>query len=516
MKILTWAWWRKMANSKRYSFDKEQKEFLDHKLDRIPKHWREKALDKFTSIMRKKGVRAANDYINELIAPLENLLNIAVDDDAIKELSKALAFKVREWGGDYNNSFYTLANELCMAYAVRYPIEFDPNQQRARLTCDLWWLRNLRNSHARAREVAAINAGLVHRKASLYCSDDTMERRGEQIRRNASLLNEVILRSESGQQMTLADISKAGVSNPENRRAELITRVTGFEQLANEYGHKAVFITVTCPSRMHAVNSNGKNNPKYDGTKPDEAQRYLVECWARARAKLARLGVKYYGLRVAEPHHDATPHWHMILFFQEKDKNHLVDAINFHFLADSWFEEGAQENRVKFMHINPLKGTAAGYVMKYVCKNIDGIDEQHIDEIDGKKYEVGKNLHGRVEAWASTWKIRQFQQLGGHSVTVWRELRRVAAEVCEKAGAVILQGWQSVQKRADHKANFAEFITAMGGLNRSPKKSLIQIDDDYITRRGRYGETVARVINGVRERFGIMKAENNRENWERV
>lgn len=497
---------------RRYNFERDTKEFLDYKLARIPRHWRENALDKYHELLKTKGIRAANTYILDLIEPLENLLNIAADDDDLKNLSKELAFKVREWGGKYSESFNDLTNELCLAYAVRYPLEFDANQQRARLSCDLWWLRNLRNSHARAREVAAINAGLVHRKANLYCSDDTLERRGQQIKRNASLLAGVVMQSESGQQMKLGEIAAAGMANPDNRRAELMTRITGFEELANEYGHKAVFVTITCPSRMHAITANGKQNPKYDGTKPDEAQKYLVECWARARASLARMDVKFYGLRVAEPHHDATPHWHMILFFKDADKGHLVSEIQKYFLADSWDEKGALENRVKFVHINPMKGTAAGYVVKYVCKNLGGIEDEKSDEGN----ESSKSAAGRVEAWATTWRIRQFQQVGGHSVTVWRELRRVSVEVVNCAGATILGAWRACQKTELAKASFARYIHAMGGLDRNPKSSLIQLDDDYITKRGRYGETVARVINGVRERFGKARAQNNREEWHRV
>lgn len=497
---------------RRYSFERENKEFLDYKLARIPRHWRENALDKYSELLRTKGIKAANTYILDLIEPLENLLNIAADDDDLKTLAKELAFKVREWAGKYSESFADLTNEMCIAYAVRYPLEFDSNQQRARLMCELWWLRNLRNSHARAREVAAINAGLVHRKANLYCSDDTLERRGQQIKRNADLLDGVVLQSTSGQQMKLSEIAAAGMANPDNRRAELITRITGFEELANEYGHKAVFVTVTCPSRMHAITANGKPNPKYDGTKPDEAQKYLVECWARARAKLARYGVKFYGLRVAEPHHDATPHWHMILFYKPKDTGDIVRIITQYFLADSATEEGAKKNRVKFVFINPLKGTAAGYVMKYVCKNIGGLD----DELSDEGNQSSKSAAGRVEAWATTWRIRQFQQLGGHSVSVWRELRRVAVDVAIDAGRQIFTAWQGCQKQAELKASFAKFIQSMGGLERGQKDSLIKLDDDYVMRRGRYGDAVARVIHGVKERFGMNKAANNREAWHRV
>lgn len=509
----------------RYDYKADQKQFFENKLGRLPTKWRVKTLEKWKDLAKKQGIRAANDWLRLLVEPLENLLNIARDDDDIKILADEMAFKCREQAAQVaNRSVADDWRELCLSYAVRWPEEHDFNGIMARLTCGVWWLKKLRQSHARAREVAAINAGLVHRRGNLYVSEDTLDRRDQQIRRNRETLAGIKMVSESGQVMTLEEIAKAGVANPENRRAELMTRVTGFEELSIKYGHKAEFITVTCPSRMHAVLKEGTLNTKYDGTKPDEAQRYLVEVWARVRAKFHYNGFKFYGLRVAEPHHDGTPHWHLILFYQDKKitlkngtrieaKHFMRGVIRHYFMQDSEGERGADKNRVKFVSINPLRGTAAGYVIKYVSKNIGGIEGEKSDEGN----QSSESAAGRVDAWASTWRIRQFQQVGGHSVTVWRELRRVDEADVSAEFVQLMQAWRAVQgTREKRKASFAEFIEAMGGLDTPPSKSVVCLDDDYVTKRGQYGETATRVIYGVRLRGRFDRAPNNREDWVRV
>jgi hypothetical protein len=147
----------------------------------------------------------------------------------------------------------------------------------------------------------------------------------------------------------------------------------------------------------------------------------LKKVWAPAQAKLQRDGIEYFGLRVVEPHHDGTPHWHMLVFVNPDQAEALITTLRDYALAESPDEPGAQKRRFTVERIDPAKGTAAGYVAKYIAKNVDG---EHV----GTDYEgecAATESAKRVEAWASLWRIRQFQFFGTPSVTPWRELRRL-------------------------------------------------------------------------------------------
>lgn len=335
----------------------------------------------------------------------------------------------------------------------------------ARMTCPIWWRRALRIAQARQLEHGAVALGYVHKRAEIYVSDATVARRTEQRRRNAAMMAETkAVNLDTGDEYTLAALSALSVSNPAIRRGELMTRINGFESVAKGLGHIAEFITLTCPSRFHRMRKAAsgfiEGNPKHDGSSPRDGQQYLGKVWARIRAKLARMGLKTYGFRIAEPHHDACPHWHLILFMQKHIRAGVRTLPRFravfrrYALQAEGDESGARKYRVKFESINWARGTAAGYVLKYISKNIDGNGYQVQGDIEGDKAAIFPA--SRVEAWASTWGIRQFQQIGGAPVGVWRELRRMAES--EGAPEVI----ESARAAAD-VGNWARYTELMGG-----------------------------------------------------
>ncbi|WP_231731086.1 replication endonuclease [Lacimicrobium alkaliphilum] len=317
-----------------------------------------------------------------------------------------------------------------------------------------WWLRKLRKLYTRAQEEVCLNLNLVNRFKGIYASDLTVSHRRQQKLRAERLLSAIEATNELGQSYNLQELSDLNVSNPVNRKNELMTRMRGFENLSEEMGHKGLFVTITCPSKYHAAFSkSGQPNPKWQRTTPYQAQQYLCDLWARIRAELHRRAIQPYGFRVAEPQHDGTPHWHILLFALPEQLAEIEEVIFHYALQEDGDEDGAQENRCDFKRIDPDKGSATGYLAKYVSKNIDG---QNLDS--GVYGEDPIQAAQRVEAWASCWGIRQFQQIGGVSVTVWRELRRM-----KQNASKLFPELEEARKAAD-ESKWCRYTQAMGGV----------------------------------------------------
>jgi hypothetical protein len=302
-------------------------------------------------------------------------------------------------------------------------------------------------------------------------------------------MSRATLRNDAtGECVPLAEIAAGTVANPVIRRGELMTRIRGCEEWAKGQGAVAEFWTITAPSRFHAQRMSGtvsERNPAYKGATPDDAQDYLCTVWARARAAFKRRGLVVYGLRVAEPHHDATPHWHVLVFGSPYAVRFARRLMRVYALRDSPDEFGARKHRFVSDAIDPKKGDAAGYVAKYVAKNIDGFGVD-LDDETGKKASL---MVRRCDAWASAWRIRQFQFFGVPAVGVWRELRKVRDPV--KVPEI-----ETARVAADD-GDFCAYINAVGGcacLRADLRVWAVRVDTEKLTE---YGDKAAAVVVAV-------------------
>ena len=328
------------------------------------------------------------------------------------------------------------------------------------------------------------DGGRVHRRAGLYVSDFTLDRFNQQQRRNRALLETMTAVNDLGDEVPLELIVDASQANPRNRRAELMARIAGFEKISLALSHASEFYTLTTPSRMHARDGRtGAANPRYDRSSPRDAQIYLRKLWARIRARLKREGLHPYGFRIAEPHHDGTPHWHLLLFTPKQQVKRIREIFREYALADDGAEPGARKHRFKYITIDRSRGTAAGYVAKYISKGIDGHGLP--DEESGKGSEIKA---GRVRAHASTWGMRQFQQIGGPPVGIYRELRRI-----ETAPTRLLE---SLRVAAD-AGQWDEFVRLMGGPAVCRQDLPVNIATAERQGLGRYGEPLPAKVIGL-------------------
>ncbi|EHU9029583.1 TPA: replication endonuclease [Escherichia coli] len=335
-----------------------------------------------------------------------------------------------------------------------------------------WWGRKIWRLRCDWRENQLRATGAVHKKAHPYVSASSLIEWQEQRRKNRDFFKSHELVDEDGNVSSLEDMINKSTSNPAIRRHELMARMAGVELVAQQRGDVGIFLTITCPSKYHSNIHSGHNNGKWNHTTIAEAQRYLCRVWSRATAKLKREELRPYGFRVAEPHHDGTPHWHALLFMPKAEVKATVAILREYFIAEDRNELGRNTGaRFKSKKMDPSKGSATAYIAKYISKNIDG--HALAGELDD---ETGRPLNETAKyamAWASLHRIRQFQPIGQPPITVYRELRKLSNQVTAqkkiantfKRGAPLLAdpAMDAVCAAADVGC-FATYIIRQGGV----------------------------------------------------
>jgi len=381
----------------------------------------------------------------------------------------------------------------------RKPVPYDliPGSL-ARMLCADWWYRKLWQMRCEWREEQLRAVCLVNKKASPYVSYEAVIHKREQRRKSLEFFQSHELVNTDGDTLDMEDVVNASSSNPAHRRNEMMACVKGLELIAEMRGDCAVFYTITCPSRFHATLNNGRPNPKWTSETVRQSSDYLVDTFAAFRKAMHKAGLRWYGVRVAEPHHDGTVHWHLLCFMRKKDRRTLTALLRKFAIREDRDELGNNTGpRFKSELINPRKGTPTSYIAKYISKNIDG--RGLAKEISK---ETGKSLRDSAEhvsAWASLHRVQQFRFFGIPGRQAYRELRLLAGQAAraqcdKKAGAPMLENARldAVLAAADAGC-FATYIMKQGGVLVPRKHHLIRTAYEFNDEPGTYGDHGIRI-----------------------
>lgn len=381
----------------------------------------------------------------------------------------------------------------------RKPVPYDliPGSL-ARMLCADWWYRKLWQIRCEWREEQLRAVCLVNRKASPYVSYEAVIHKREQRRKSLEFFQSHELVNADGDTLDMEDVVNASSSNPAHRRNEMMACVKGLELIAEMRGDCAVFYTITCPSRFHATLNNGRPNPKWTCETVRQSSDYLVDTFAAFRKAMHKAGLRWYGVRVAEPHHDGTVHWHLLCFMRKKDRRTLTTLLRKFAIREDRPELGNNTGpRFKSELINPRKGTPTSYIAKYISKNIDG--RGLAKEISK---ETGKSLRDSAEhvsAWASLHRVQQFRFFGIPGRQAYRELRLLAGQAArqqadKKAGAPVLDNprLDAVLAAADAGC-FATYIMKQGGVLIPRKHHLVRTAYELNDEPSTYGDHSIRI-----------------------
>lgn len=253
-----------------------------------------------------------------------------------------------------------------------------------------------------------------------------------------------------------------------NRFNEYYMQVKALEALAQQQNKSALFITLTCPPKMHPNPKMGNNS--YDGTAIVEACHFLNHRWRAVLRRFSQYGIKLsdnnnaFGFKIIEPHQDGCPHLHILLFTHESNFKAVVQEVakacdyrdeltknrrrtqNYatiikRLMSDLKNKQLCKTASVEVKHITEKQknsssnvSTAASYLSKYLSKHLSSNTQHNANnsattnkiqnlQIDESK----KNLDNeRVQAWRYFANVRAFSMFGIKSkITIWRSLRKV-------------------------------------------------------------------------------------------
>jgi len=495
------------------------------------------------------------DWLAELLAhaaPVLEFLNCTHQE--LRDAAQVLPWQLHELS---RHEPHPGADARLVAAAERRFGEPVPGQtlaaQAARVRDAAYWRRFLVRRVREARERLHLQLGLIGKGARQYCSDGAREHRQMQLVKQDEWLKNTMLRGVIDGQLVELPLAQV-VKGAHQKLSKLYAFVAAMDRLAVDAGLTVALLTTTLEGEWHANPEFKRDEHRWNGVFPREANRELGQRFQDIRRDLDKQGIKLSGLWAGEPHADGCPHRHHWLMYDPQHERAVFSAFLKYFpgklkvrrdkrdggdiIIDTREDalhgvhrklrrkEGAQ---VDVSIIDRSKGSGASYVLKYIMKAVlpelsyeglaaplgtnsgDATPERKAKKRSAAEARKELRTLQSVDSHRSVWRMRSFQLFGiRNCLTLWDELRRIKKAPTEPELRTLWRlargGEAEGHVNADEQRGDAYgFLQALGGLAAAAQPEQLELGADVPSCKARiyteptttrYGETGSR-IKGV-------------------
>jgi|LUME01.1.fsa_nt_gb hypothetical protein len=334
----------------------------------------------------------------------------------------------------FKSNVLTKANFLEPIFSKQNPVD--------RLKCD----KTLRRAVSKLSKNVELTRMVKHWKKTDRKSSLEVRRLTKAINESAdNFLKNQNFKSSDGRIFKLGGLAE----RQRIKMGERIAITKAMEHDAKQKGMDCLFFTVTCPPEMHPSPKYGKNS--YNGTHLQESTKFLNRKISSSFKELSKKGISrengdVFGFRVIEPHDDACPHIHCLLFIKKAHIRTLVEEVVKAFdyknqftykrrlrndyknkvdmLMMSLLQSKNNECKTPSIHFKLIKtsndtlkpASPSSYLFKYMFEDYDAFLE---DDFYGDSF--------AVTSWRKFVGARSYAVVGWKGfVTAWRDFRKIS------------------------------------------------------------------------------------------
>jgi hypothetical protein len=365
------------------------------------------------------AINAVHEYLkgisirvtSHVMPELMRGISINTDDAGIRELAKAKALERVCVAGIRDAEGNAMGVQTAIKTAGHLIGHAIPGQtedsQLARISCPTFWRREIRKALRPWRNLMHI--AIAPERIKYACTDAIAEYRSMQLNAEEWASKTVLVNQTTGECIPMPTPE----TTAKGKYAQLVAITKGIELSAQARGLTAKIITLTLPTEYHPTTTRGKArirvpNEHYDSAlTPAVGQRELQSRWTRFRAAIKRRGIDWEFTLGCQPHKDESPHWHIVMWVDEKCWSEVEELIY------KYFKMNSSDHQIDIQAAESAHG-ASSYAMrmlKYITRQMDPT----MSDEDAQEAES-------ASAWASAWKIRRYRT--SHcKVTMWRMAR---------------------------------------------------------------------------------------------